>query len=83
MFCSDSFRRTPPAPDTPMRLLRFLSGFSRTAALGDMAGATADRVIDASGRYVSPGFIDISQHEGRPPTRQDAVLEITSRKGPR
>ncbi len=34
----------------------------RIAALGDLTGATADREIDASGRYVSPGFIDIHSH---------------------
>ena len=34
----------------------------RIEALGDLTGATADRVIDASGRYVSPGFIDIHSH---------------------
>ncbi|MDE2752561.1 MAG: amidohydrolase family protein, partial [Gemmatimonadota bacterium] len=34
----------------------------RIAALGDLAGATATRMIDASGRYVSPGFIDIHSH---------------------
>ena len=34
----------------------------RIAALGNLTGATGDRVIDASGRYVSPGFIDIHSH---------------------
>lgn len=34
----------------------------RIAALGNLAGATADREIDATGRYVSPGFIDIHSH---------------------
>lgn len=34
----------------------------RIVALGDLAGATADREIDAAGRYVSPGFIDIHSH---------------------
>lgn len=34
----------------------------RIAALGRLVGATADRVIDAAGRYVSPGFIDIHSH---------------------
>ena len=34
----------------------------RITALGNLTGATAERVIDASGRYVSPGFIDIHSH---------------------
>ena len=34
----------------------------RIAALGDLTGASADRVIDATGRYISPGFIDIHSH---------------------
>jgi len=34
----------------------------RITAIGDLTGARADRVIDATGRYVSPGFIDIHSH---------------------
>ncbi len=34
----------------------------RIVAIGILDGATADRVVDATGRYVSPGFIDIHSH---------------------
>ena len=34
----------------------------RIVALGLLDAATADRVVDATGRYVSPGFIDIHSH---------------------
>lgn len=34
----------------------------RIVAVGSLPGATASRVVDASGKYVSPGFIDIHSH---------------------
>ena len=34
----------------------------RIVALGRLQGTRADRIVDASGLYVSPGFIDIHSH---------------------
>jgi N-acyl-D-amino-acid deacylase len=34
----------------------------RIVAVGNLAGASAERVIDATGRIVSPGFIDLHSH---------------------
>jgi N-acyl-D-amino-acid deacylase len=34
----------------------------RIVTVGSLAGATAVKVVDASGRYVAPGFIDIHSH---------------------
>jgi N-acyl-D-amino-acid deacylase len=34
----------------------------RIVTVGRLAGATATRVIDAAGKYIAPGFIDIHSH---------------------
>ena len=34
----------------------------KIAAVGDLRGASAGAVLDASGKYVTPGFIDIHRH---------------------
>jgi N-acyl-D-amino-acid deacylase len=34
----------------------------RIVAVGSLTGATATRVVDATGRYVAPGFIDLHSH---------------------
>ena len=36
----------------------------RIAAVGDLRDATADDIVDATGLYVAPGFIDVHSHSG-------------------
>jgi N-acyl-D-aspartate/D-glutamate deacylase len=36
----------------------------RVVAIGDLEGTAADEIIDATGLYVTPGFIDVHSHSG-------------------
>src|ERR687886_649963 len=51
----------------------------RIAAIGRLSGATASRVIDARGRVVAPGFIDLHTHSDlsvlADPTAQSKVRQ--------
>ncbi len=47
----------------PVRADVGISG-DRIRAVGDLESATAALVIDAAGRYVAPGFIDVHSHAG-------------------
>ena len=72
---SASAAAQPPAYDLLIRNGRVLDGTGnpwfpadiavrggRIVAVGSLPGAEATRIIDATGKYVSPGFIDIHSH---------------------
>ena len=44
----------------------------RIVRIGNLDGATAVRVVDASGLYVAPGFIDLHSHADRAMTSEHA-----------
>ncbi|HOI10342.1 MAG TPA: amidohydrolase family protein, partial [Myxococcota bacterium] len=67
--------RAKPAFDTLIRGARIYDGTGRTpytadvgirgdriAAIGTLDGASADRTIDARGKALCPGFIDVHSH---------------------
>lgn len=62
----------------------------RIAAVGDLAGRAADRVIDAGGLVVAPGFIDLHTHSDLPliadgtaqsKVRQGVTLDVLGESG--
>ena len=78
MACSVSPLSAQQPFDTVIRNARVLDGTGnpwyyadvaisgeRIAAVGDLATARAERVIDASGLYLTPGFIDVHSHSAR------------------
>lgn len=75
LFASAAAQQPPLAYDLIIRGGRVLDGTGnpwfpadiairggRIAAVGSLPAASAARVIDATGKYVSPGFIDIHSH---------------------
>ena len=46
----------------PMRQADVGVELDKIRAMGDLSGGSADLVIDASGKYAMPGFIDITNH---------------------
>lgn len=59
-------------------------GGERIAAVGDLAAATADRVIDAAGLVLAPGFINPHSHtweDGEPDARASLLQGITTEVG--
>jgi len=57
----------------------------RVVEIGDLTGRTATRRLDASGRVVTPGFVDLHSHADlillAPPARQSELLGAKLRQG--
>ncbi len=51
----------------------------RIVAVGDLDGRPADRVLDARGKWVTPGFIDLHSHAGDPGRDDDRGLTSPDR----
>ena len=55
VLVADGTGRAPYAADVAIE-------GEKIAAIGDLAGCDAVRVIDGAGRYLTPGFIDVHRH---------------------
>jgi N-acyl-D-amino-acid deacylase len=51
----------------------------RIVAVGDLSDRPADRVLDAEGKWVTPGFIDLHSHAGDPGRDDDRGLTSPDR----
>jgi N-acyl-D-amino-acid deacylase len=55
---------------------------NHVVAVGPLPGATADRVVDARGKVVTPGFIDLHSHAGEGRRRSLASDDPKNRNAP-
>jgi N-acyl-D-amino-acid deacylase len=55
---------------------------NHVVAVGPLTGATADRVVDARGKVVTPGFIDLHSHAGEGRRRSLASDDPKNRNAP-
>ena len=66
---------------SPGKLADLFLKDGKIAAIGDLKNITADLVIDAAGKAVTPGFVDIHRHHDAKPLNDPAFGEVELRQG--